>query len=302
MVYWARLGSHPATIWLKYLGQALQTWVLLLREQPEAIFVMSPPIVAGLVVYPYCALRRVPFVVDAHTGAFQNPRWRHFRRLQFWLCRRAATTIVSNANLAETLGANGADATILPDVPVEYPPSDVSYKRDRFLVVAVCSFDRDEPIEVVLDAARALPQVQFLITGKPKSRDVTSSLPSNATLTGFLEATAFGQLLRDADAVVALTTGNQTMLRGAYEAIYHGTPVIISNSELLRQEFPSGAILIENRPDSLVSAVQRMSAEAERYRKEAATLRRAKLRRWISNRELLKTKLNRSLDDLVARG
>jgi glycosyltransferase involved in cell wall biosynthesis len=122
------------------------------------------------------------------------------------------------------------------------------------------------------------------------------------TLTGFLEAAAFGQLLRDADAVIALTTGSQTMLRGAYEAIYHGTPVIISDSELLRQEFPSGAILIDNRPDALVGAVVRMSAESERYRDEAAALREAKLRRWISNRELLKIKLNHTGRNLVVRG
>ena len=40
---------------------------------------------------------------------------------------------------------------------------------------------------------------------------------------------------------MALTTEDHTMLRGAYEAIYQGTPIIVSNSALLRVAFNEGA-------------------------------------------------------------
>jgi glycosyltransferase involved in cell wall biosynthesis len=295
MVYWASLGSRPGTVWLKYLGQALRTWWILLREHPQAVFVMSPPVFAGLVVYPYCVVRRIPFVIDAHTGAFQNPRWRHFFRLQYWLCRRAATTIVSNVDLAALLAAKGADATILPDVPVEYPSSDVSFKRNGFLVAVVCSFDRDEPIDVLIDAARALPDVQFLMTGDPeKLASRVTTLPDNLTLTGFLENAAFGQLLRDADVVMALTTGKQTMLRSAYEAIYQGTPVIVSNSPVLAKEFPNGAILVENAAQPIIDAIRQMQVQPTLYRAQAAELRQLKRERWNLNKKVLLAKFTRS--------
>jgi hypothetical protein len=132
MVYWGALGSRPATIVLKYIGQAFSTWRILLRDKPDAVFVMSPPVVAGLVVYPYCALRRIPFVVDAHTGAFLDKRWRHFQGLQHWLCRRAATTIVTNTHLEALLASHGGNATILPDVPVRYPATRSTFQKTGF--------------------------------------------------------------------------------------------------------------------------------------------------------------------------
>ena len=292
MVYWRRLGSRPATIWLKYLGQALQTWTILIREKPDAVFVMSPPVIAGLVVYPYCAIRRIPFVVDAHTGAFVDRRWRHFQRLQHWLCRKAATTIVTNTHLQDLLAAHGADSTILPDVPVKYPESNARFEPGGFTVAVICSFDYDEPVELILETARALPDVRFLVTGDPGRVETRGlSFPSNLSLTGFLDNAAYGQLLRKADVVMALTTGKHKMLRAAYEAIYQGTPIIISESPMLKEEFGRGSVLVENTVESVSAAVRQIQGNVERYCSEAVELREVKERRWEKNRQLLIGKL-----------
>jgi len=292
MVYWSRLGSHPATIWLKYLGQAFRTWQILIREKPDAVFVMSPPVIAGLVVFPYCAVRRIPFVVDAHTGAFVDRRWRHFQGLQHWLCRKAATTIVTNMHLQDLLATHGADATILPDVPVNYPKSDTTFEKGPFTVAVICSFDYDEPVDLILDAASALPDVRFLVTGDPRKVEGRGlSLPTNLSLTGFLDNAAYGGLLRNADVVMALTTGQHKMLRAAYEAIYQGTPIIISESPMLREEFGRGGILVENSVKAIVTAVREMQGSMVRYRREALELRVVKERRWEQNRQLLTSKL-----------
>ena len=294
MVYWGWLGSTPATVWLKYIGQAIKTWVILLREKPRAVFVMSPPVIAGLVVFPYCAVRRIPFVVDAHTGAFLNPRWRRFQRLQRWLCRRAATTIVTNRYLEDDLTKHGADATILPDVPVRYPATETTLVKRGFTVAVICSFVYDEPIEVVLDAARLLPDVHFLMTGDYTKAGVsTLQLPANLSLTGFLDDAKYGQLLRDADVVVALTTAPHTMLRAAYEAIYQGTPVIISESPLLRDEFSEGAIIVDNAAEPIAAAVREMQRLHRDYCHGARRLRDRKYQRWARNKQLLITKLEK---------
>lgn len=292
MVYLSRLGSHPATIGLKYLGQAIRTWQILIREKPDAVFVMSPPVIAGLVVFPYCALRRIPFVVDAHTGAFVDRRWRHFQRLQHWLCRKATTTIVTNTHLQDLLATHGADATILPDVPVKYPETDVAFEKGPFTLAVICSFDYDEPVDILLDAARALPDVRFLVTGDPrKIGGLGPSVPANLSLTGFLDNTEYGALIRNADVVMALTTGQHKMLRAAYEAIYQGTPIIISESPMLKQEFGRGGILINNSVESIVAAVREMQGSMARYRAEALELRAMKESRWEKNRLLLMGKL-----------
>jgi glycosyltransferase involved in cell wall biosynthesis len=245
-------------------------------------------------VFPYCALRGIPFVVDAHTGAFLDRRWRHFQRLQRWLCRRAATTIITNTHLANMLSAEGADWTMLPDVPVKYPPAAAPLEKPGFLVAVICSFDTDEPVAVILETARALPDVTFRVTGDPRKVErMQLDLPPNLRLTGFLGNAAYGQLLRDADVVMALTTGKHKMLRAAYEAIYQGTPIIISESPMLREEFDTGAILVENTPESIGAAVRRMQGELETYRQQALSLRQRKEQRWEANKALLMTKISR---------
>jgi glycosyltransferase involved in cell wall biosynthesis len=295
MVYWGWLGSRPATVWLKYLGQTLETWKILVRERPEAVFVMSPPVVAAMIVYPYCAVRGIPFVIDAHTGAFLDKRWRHFQKLQRWLCRKARTTIVTNTHLANQLASYGADATILPDVPVAYPAPGARLDKTGFSIAVICSFDYDEPVNVILDTARALPDVRFLVTGNPKKVErFREQLPPNLHLTGFLDDAAYGQLIRDVDVVMALTTGKHKMLRAAYEAIYEGTPVIISDSPMLREEFNRGALVVENSPEVIAAAVKEMQRNLAEYRRQAADLRAAKQQRWQHNKRNLITKISRN--------
>ncbi len=82
MVYWGWLGSHPASVWLKYLGQSVSTWKVLARERPDVVFVMSPPPVAIAAVYAYCFVSRARYVVDAHSGVFFTNRWRLFQGFQ----------------------------------------------------------------------------------------------------------------------------------------------------------------------------------------------------------------------------
>jgi len=296
MVYVARLGSRPATVWLKYLIQAFRTWKILLRRRHDAVFVMSPPVLAGLVVLPYCWFWRVPFVVDAHTGAFVDPRWRHFQWLQRWLCRKAATTIVTNTHLAEMLASYGADATILPDVPVRYPESaalpPTTTDTTRFRIATICSFDYDEPVELIIDTARALPEVEFLVTGDPeKVERLRPQFPSNLTLTGFLDNASYGRLLSDAHIVMALTTGQHKMLRAAYEAVYQGTPIIISDSPLLREEFDQGGFVVRNTVDDIVRAVRALQQDLQKYRQQVQALKDRKEGRWRQNKQLLLAKI-----------
>ncbi len=224
IVYWGWLRSRPGTVWLKYLGQTASTWRVLFRERPDGVFVMSPPPIAILTVYLYCTALGARFVVDAHSGVFLTRRWRWFQRFQFWLCRRAVTTIVTNDHLAALVSAHGSRATVVADVPIEFEGGHGTIDDDDFTVVCVTSFDRDEPIAVMIEAARQPPDIRFLMTGTPP-RDCAPlrELPRNLELTGFLPTETYGTLLRRAGVVVALTTEDHTMQRAAYEAIYQGT-------------------------------------------------------------------------------
>ena len=285
MVYWARLGSHPATIWLKYLGQAISTWRVLIREAPDATFVMSPSPVAGLVVYLYCLVARTPFVIDAHSGAFRNPKWRMLRGLQYWLCRRARATIVTNEHLASLVTNRGGAAVIVPDVPVRFSSVEPPPPGNGFTVACVTSFGHDEPIAAIFESARRLPDVTFYMTGNPKGAShALNEKPGNVILTGFLDVPRYAGLLQSAGVVMALTTEDHTMLRGAYEAIYQGTPIIISDSALLRTAFNEGALHVDNTPDGIVEAVLQMRRDREHYKHGSLRLRTLKEQQWAASK------------------
>lgn len=289
MVYIAKLGSHPATILFKYLGQSWKTWRILWRERPTAVFVMSPPVVAVLAVYFYCCLARIPYITDCHTAAFLHPRWRRLQWLQHALERRAATNIVHNEHLEELVKSKGAPTTLVRDVPVVYSGEEAFEFRPGFSVAVVCSFNADEPIESIFEAAARIPEVQFYMTGNPKHlpTSVAEKRPPNVTLTGFLSDAAYGHLIAHAGAVMSLTTRDHTMLRGAWEAIYQGTPVIISNWPILLESFDKGALHVDNSPDDIVRAVKECEQSNQELRVQATAAREERINHWRSTRESL---------------
>jgi glycosyltransferase involved in cell wall biosynthesis len=287
MIYWGGLGSNPVTIVLKYLGQSFSTLRLLLREQPEAVFIMSPPVIAVLPVYFCTLLKRIPFVIDSHTAAYLMLRWKHFQWLQRWLERKAATTIVHNEYLAGIVRQGGGHATIVRHVPVSYHIDEKFPLNGTFSVATVCSFNYDEPVDQILEAARELNDVRFYMTGNPKFLDPKhkSDLPENVQLTGFLSDSAYGSLVQNANAVMALTTRNHTMLRAAYEAIYQETPVIVSDWPLLRESFDRGTVHVDNSAESIVWAVRTLQAHYDKFKQEAGELRARKLEEWEKTRK-----------------
>jgi len=280
MVYNERLGSRPATILYKYLWQAVETFKVLHREKADVAFVMTPPVFAGLSLYLYSLFRPLQYVVDIHTAALLMPRWKRLQWLQRHVCRKAATTMVTNDHLASLVG--GGHTTIVRDVPVQYPCSERFAAKDKFTVAVICSFNYDEPIDQILQAAAQLPEVQFLFTGDPTPLDpkLRDNLPANARLTGFLSSPDYGSLLTHADAVMSLTTRDHTMLRGAYEAIYLSTPVVVSNWSLLQQAFDEGAVHVDNTAPDIAAGIRRIQADSAGFRRGAASLRQRKLQQW----------------------
>ena len=293
MVYCRSLGSNIFTVWLKYVIQFFKTQYVLFTNRPKVVFVMTPPVFAVLSVYFYSFFRNISYIIDAHTAAFLLPRWKYLQWLQHFLCRRATTTIVTNEYLASHVRSGGGHATIIRDVPVIYDITEHFSTNDKFSIAVVCSFNYDEPIEEIFEAARQLSDIQFYMTGNPKDLApyLTSIVPENVMLTGFLSNSAYMSLLTKADAVMTLTTRDHTMLRGAYEAVYHGTPVIISNWQLLKHAFHHGAIHINNSNEEIVRAVQDMQIHHDLYKADVLKLREEKYEEWEKQRKMLFTLL-----------
>jgi len=303
MIYLPQFGSRPSTILFKYIGQWRRTARVLREERPDAVFVMTPPVFAALPAFWYAWRHGKQVVLDAHTAAFLHPRWRRLQWLQRALCRRATTTLVHNEHIAGVVRQSGAHTTLVPDVPIVYPSIERFDKPNAFTVAVVCSFNYDEPVEAILDAARLLPDVRFFLTGNPRhlATALAAALPVNVTLTGFLSVSAYGGLLQGADVVMSLTTRDHTMLRGAYEAVYQGTPVIVSDWPLLREAFDEGAIHVDNSAEQIAAGIRAVQSGMDAFRRGAEQLRARKQRRWEATKRTVISRLGAAARDVDRR-
>jgi glycosyltransferase involved in cell wall biosynthesis len=260
---------------VKYPLQVAATLALLWRERPAVVLAQNPPVFAALVAAGYAAATRGGFIVDSHSEAFLIRRWRWTLPLQRWLGRRALATIVTNPHLAEVVRGWGARAVIAADPPIRVPPLGPRTPAEAFSVVVVSTFDADEPIGEVLAAARALPEMRFAITGNPAFArpEWLADAPPNVEFTGFLKADAYYPRIWNARALLVLTTLDHTVLRGAWEALALGQPLVLSDWPILRHYFRRGTVHVANTSASIAAGLREAAARESELRAEMVALR-----------------------------
>lgn len=286
--------------WHRYPRLLVRTFTLLFRRKPELIFAQNPSIVLATCVTLYGRLRGIPTVVDAHNaGVYPNEGKNPL--LQLWahaVFRLASRTIVTNSALAEYVTKHGGRAYVLQD---PFPALEVSESAaflsepDRVKIVFICTWAEDEPYIEVLRAAEQLASsnIAVLITGnsRGKERGLGRPLPKNVVLTGYVSEDDYIALLSGADVLMDLTTRENCLVCGAYEAAALGKPAILSDTHALRSYFSEGFVFTDNTADGIANAISyaveyrhRLTLELKRYRAEAG-------RRWKHRRQQLENEL-----------
>jgi glycosyltransferase involved in cell wall biosynthesis len=262
--------------------QALQTLRILVQERPRLIFVQSPPLFAAQVVMLYAWLARVPVVIDAHSGALIAPWWRWSLPWHAALSRRAVATIVTNTHLQALVDSWHAPSFIIADIPTVFPAGIKPALPAGLNLVVINTFSPDEPLEAVRAAAATLPEVNFFVTGDPirADRALLARCPANMQFTGFLPDPDYVGLLRAADGVLALTTDDYTMQRGACEAVSLGVPIITSDWPILRDYFHQGTVHVDNTPAGIRQGVLRLAHDQARLRREILALQAERRAEW----------------------
>lgn len=291
----SRRTSLPLAL-LRYLLQAVHTLGVCLRYRPRVVFVTHPPLFAILPVYLYAGIFRARFVVDIHSGCFVQEHWRRWDRWQRFLARRAAFCLVHNADNAKTVEGWGARYEILPSLPPDLrvsgcPEHAASGRPPR--VVYICSFKEDEPVGAVIEAARGLPEAEFRITGRAP-RGLEASLPGNVRLTGFLSDDEYNELLAGADALVALTTRQGTLLYGAQEALALHRPLLVSRTATLEEYFGRGALFCDNTAEDIRRGVREMLSRREELSAAMAAFHEQYLAEGEERLERIRRRLERA--------
>lgn len=282
---------------IRYLVQALQTWRILRQDQPNIVFVQNPPIFAVLVAFLYHQRYKAQYVIDSHTSAFLSPKWRWSLGLHRLLAGFALTTIVHNESQEEIVKCWGCRYCVVAD-PVGGYPAGEHYSLDgQFNVAVISTFEEDEPLDVVFEAANRLPDFDFYVTGDVNcaAPGVLAKRPDNCHLTGFLPYDRYIGLLRAVDVILDLTTRDHTLLCGAFEAVSLGKPLIVSDWPILRDHFPLGTLHIPNTVEGVCHGMRQAQAEHDALQRDILRLRDLLEKEWKQKlqelRDLLRSHL-----------
>lgn len=298
----ARLGAELRLCldedrgWMRHAVSAAKTWRILEASRGKAVFVQNPSMVLAALA---CVLKPIfgyHLIVDRHSNfGFLSQNAGLKRALSDLLSKRtlqaADLTIVTNPELAVRVERMGGRPFVLPDPFPRVPAAalETAARADDRPggapreILFVSSWAFDEPIAETIEACRALQgKVVVHITGRPKAayRKLLEGAPPNFVTTGFLSDADYFDRMARCDAVMAITRRPCTLVCGAYEAIALGKPMVLGDTEALRDYFDAGAVYTDSSAPDLVRALTGIVDRLPELRKEVLDLRERRSAEW----------------------
>ena len=263
----------------------VKTLQILLKERPTVIICQSPPISCAFVAivysYSFSNVSIPKIVIDIHSGAIIRP-WS--RRVSRFIMKHVYTNIVTNNELQDDVSQNyGVKSIVLEDPIPDFTDKQSSCMKGHGRkigdngpkVTVISSFEKDEPLEAIFDAASELSDVRFYMTGdKSKvNNKLMNRKPGNIILTGLLGYDEYISLIQQVEVIIDLTTDDRTMVAGGYEAVALEQPLITSNWNPLKRYFCKGTIHVDNSPEDIIKAIRLAQDKKEELREQMRQLK-----------------------------
>lgn len=255
---------NEKNIFSRHFLSSLWTVYILIKERPEKIF-MQYSFMLLVVVYLYKKIRRqyVYVVCDCHTKALRrklnNKCSEIFLSIKKTTFKSADICIISNSELIPEVKRFCEKYVILPDpIPKLTLAADAIITDMKYCVYSN-SYAVDEPLEEVINAAKLLEgKVKIIITGRiPKSREHLRQQPyTNIIFTDFLSDNEYNRLIANAQCVLALTTEESTLLCANYEALSVNTPLITSDTRVIREYFLQSVVYTKNSSNDIANSIE----------------------------------------------
>lgn len=286
---------------LEYGYKMQKTLKFLFSTRPTLFWIQLPPNFLLHVAWLYKTLfaPTLRVIADCHNATLRAP-WVKIPGT-IALLKHCDLVIVHNQAVLDqalALGISPDKVQVLEDPPAQItvPEPAASLQLPHPLVVCPCSFNADEPIQAVIEAARLAPDMMVALTGNPaRARGLhgLTELPANVKLTGFLSEADFNTLLLEADLILGLTKLDGIQLSVASEAIGLGKPLVLSNTKTLQTLFYQGAVFVDSsQPDSIVQGCRDALANLPSLKAAINDLKTKREQAW-------KQEANRILDELL---
>jgi glycosyltransferase involved in cell wall biosynthesis len=260
---------------LTYFGKGKKNIELVRRFRPQVIAVTNTQwIIASLNLF-LAKIYNSKVIFDSHSAAFDHPFIKYPKFLSYFFARRASVSIVTNRAHKDLLESKGARAVVITDIPYE----DVLYRSDRkrltdkFSLCFICTYGSDEPYQQVFEAFKDRDDVVLYVTGNYKTKNIEVEHYPNIHFTGYLSIEEYTATINNVDAIMVLTTRENTMQRGGSEAVSVSKPLITSNTVMLNEYFTAGTVFVDNTRDGIMEGVNQLRNHYETYRAEMEAFR-----------------------------
>jgi len=268
-------------------------------RRADAVIAMSPPLTLGLTGRVAASLRRAPLVFNIQdvfpdaavdTGAITN-RWviRAATALERISYRVADAVTVLSDDLRDNVGAKLTERRrnrvhVIPNFvdTAAIAPGDRStpYREELGLgngpvVLYAGNVGFSQSLDLVVSAARRLPDVTFLINGDGAARaalEADAAGLANVHFAGYIEAERLGELLATGDIhVVPLKAGlgRVSVPSKTYSILAAARPVVAAIDPgtavpAILESAGAGVSVPPDDPDAFVGAVQMLLADPQR--------------------------------------
>jgi glycosyltransferase involved in cell wall biosynthesis len=243
----------------RYAICSVRTLAIIAKRKPSVVFVQNPSIVLTCLALAFRRILRYRVAIDAHLAGVVSPTGNRTMQKALDFCnRRADLVIVTNAAHQKHVESLGGRSMVcedpLPDI-AGFLHGNSEEEKGVFLI---CSFDVDEPFIEVLKASQLLEREGFRlsVSGNFRKAGIEPSSWPLVTFTGFIPEHEFYSRLAKSQVVVDLTTQENCLVCGAYEAMAMKKPLVTSNTAALREFFNAGSIFVEHDAPSIAAGIQ----------------------------------------------
>lgn len=279
-----RVLKYPKLVWATFLA--------IRAARPRSLIVQNPSVVLAFLA---CLLKnrfKYRLIVDAHNAGVcpDQPLLRKAGLLYRYLHACADVTIVTNRALARIITGNGGVPLILPDRIPSVPPDAGGGGKRPFTVVYICTFSPDEPYAEFFAATTMLGDrdITVKVTGRVERHQGLAEKYPNIIFTGYLPDLEYWRVLKNADLIVDLTTREDCLLCGAYEAVAVGVPMVLTDTGALREYFRKGALYTANSAGEIAKNLLVAERNMELLKQGVLSLKSDLEKEWsLQGRKLL---------------
>jgi len=244
----------------RYLKCIIKTIIIIKREKPKIIVAQNPSILLSILIVALKKIFNYKAVIDAHNSGIRplEGRSRVLMHIAAYLQRFADLTIVTNEGMCKEVESNKGKAIVLPDRLPVIINHKLVHLEGKFKFAYICTFSDDEPYNELINSAKFLNEdVMIYITGNYKNKVDINQFPNHLRFVGFVSEKDYLSLISSVDFIIDLTTRENCLVCGAYEAVALEKPLILSDTKALRKYFSKGCIYVSPDIESIVNGIKK---------------------------------------------